>query len=76
MLLAVLVLPSPGTELVTTKTFIRLSTSTNWRFVRRIRNASTRGEWGARSVSSGCFGALLSKRMPPSTGVSVMLLMS
>ncbi len=44
--------------------------------MRRIRKASTRGEWGDRSLSSGCLGALLSKRMPPSTGVSVIALMS
>ena len=51
-----------------TKIFLVWSTSMNCRLVRRIRNASERGDCGEMSVSSGCLGASLSNRMPPRTG--------
>ena len=54
------VLPSPGSALVTTMTLHGLSTSTYCRFVRNCRNASARGDCGASCTVSGCFGILAS----------------
>ena len=52
-LTAVVVLPSPGSAEVTTKTFVAVSTSTNCRLVRSTRNASARGAWEAWEVTRG-----------------------
>ena len=69
-LVAVVDLPSPGIELVTTKTLLPASMSTNWRFVRSTRNASTRGAWELSELTRGVRVVLASKAMPPRTGAS------
>ncbi len=66
-LIAVVDLPSPGTALVTTNVFGGSSTSRNCRFVRSIRNDSSRGACESRLVMSGFLPAFESYWMPPST---------
>jgi hypothetical protein len=70
-LVAVVDLPSPGIELVTTKTLAAAaSMSTNCRFVRSTRNASTRGAWELRELTKGVREVLASNAMLPRTGAS------
>ncbi len=52
-LTAVVDLPSPGTELVTTNALLVLSTSTKLRLVRSTRNASARGACEGSELISG-----------------------
>ena len=54
-LTAVVDLPSPGTELVTTNALLRWSTSMKDRLVRSTRNASARGAWAGSQLISGSF---------------------
>ena len=54
-LIAVVDLPSPGTELVTTKALLGWSTSMNERLVRSTRNASARGACDGRPLINGFF---------------------
>ncbi len=65
---SVVVLPSAGSELVTTMTLRGLSTSTNCRFVRSCRNASDRGDCGSSSTISGRFGTFASNATVPRLG--------
>ena len=67
---AVLVLPSPGTELVTTMIRGGSSTCENCRLARSLRKASARLECPS-ALTSGCRGAFLSNGMVPRPGSAV-----
>ena len=69
---AVVLLPSPGTEDVTKTLFRPPATCANWRLVRSWRNASARWLWVPVCVSSGFFEASGSNVILPRSGASVI----
>ena len=75
-LIAVVVLPSPGSELVITTSLLSLSTWTYCMLVRSTRNASAHGV-GVSSTSAGARPtAPVSEKMLPTIGASVTSPMS
>lgn len=71
-LATVVLLPSDCTDDVITKVRAPVPMSRNCRLVRSVRNDSARGLRGSTCTISGRSEALLSKAMPPTTGLSLI----